>query len=257
MSFVAIAGVGFIAPIANADSEPGGVPDFKMTFDASNDEVGPDTYNPNDKATTQVHWDTVQMNGKSYTGWRYIGGFETLHFKLSWDCLVNEDPFVVATINVTNTGGGPANFDTYMSLPIFPAILGATQMDGSVAAVLTNNSPFTTGASLLSTADPIYQAFIDPAVNPPAGSSARTLWGGYSLGVVSGFPNSASDSDIFGPELGPAALSSIALRLIFNLSAGDQASVSGVFQVTEVPGPAGLAVFAAFGAIIGGRRRRN
>ena len=45
------------------------------------------------------------------------------------------------------------------------------------------------------------------------------------------------------------------IMLEFELSPGDSASINAFFQA--VPGPAGAAVFALFGLVTGGRRRRE
>jgi hypothetical protein len=255
-SFVAIAAVGFIAPLANADDVPGSLPNFLMTWDASGDVQGPDTYDPTIHQTQQTQWGTWEVGGDSWTGWRYIGGITNEFWTLTWDCIVNDDPFVVATINVQNTSGATQNFSNFMNLGI-AGTYDPTLMNGSVSAGLTNGSPLTTGATLSAGADPIYQAFIDPGANPPAASAARTIWNsGYSLSA-SQLQGSASDNAAFANEIGPGAFTSIGLKLQFNLTPGDSASVSGIFQIEQVPGPASLAVFAIFGAISGGRRRRS
>jgi hypothetical protein len=251
--FIALTAFGLATTSSFADTVPGSMPDFLMTWDASLDPTDPQTYNPDDFRTQETTWGTWQVGGQDWTGWRYVGGLTSEFWTLTWDCIVNEDPFVVATINVTNTASTTQNFSNYMALPIAGPI-NPTLMNGSVSAGLVNNSPFSTGASLSSGVDPIYQAFIDPGVNPPAASASRTMWNGFALSTPQFVPN-ANANDSFAGEIGPAAFSSIALKLQFDLSAGDTASVTGIFQIAEVPGPAGLAVFALFG-MVGTRRRR-
>lgn len=254
VGFIALAAFGLATAPSFADTAPGGMPNFLMTWDASGDPTDPQTYNPDQFQTHQTTWGTYQVGGRDWTGWRYVGGITNEFWTLTWDCIVNDDPFVVATINVTNTSSSTQNYSNYMSLPLgiqFPQTL----MNGSVSASLVNNSPFSTGSSLSSGADPIYQAFIDPGVNPPAASASRTMWDSFALTTPT-FVTNANANNAFAGELGPAALSSMALKLQFDLSAGDTASVTGIFEITAVPAPAGLAVVALFG-VIGGRRRRN
>jgi len=249
---IAVAAFGLVAAPSFAEDTPGSMPGFLMTWDASADTTDPQTYNPDDFQTQQTSWGTWQVDGQQWTGWRYVGGLSNEFWTLTWDCIVNDDPFVVATINVTNNAASTQSFSNYMSLPIGVQVNPAV-MNGSVSANLINNSPFSSGASLASGADPIYQAFLDPGANPPAASAARTMWNGFSLTTPQFVPNGTAN-DAFAGEIGPPALSSIALRLAFDLSAGDTASVTGVFEVL-VPGPAGFAAFAVFGMI--GRRRRR
>jgi hypothetical protein len=255
-SFVAMAAIGLIAPLASADQGPGELPNFLMTWDASGDPVGPDTYNPNDHQSSPATWGTWQVEGQSWTGWRYVGGIQSEHWILTWDCIVNDDPFVVASINVQNISGATQNYSNFMSLGI-AGTYDPTLMSGSVSAGLTNGNPLGSGATLSAGADPIYQAFVDPGANPPASSAARTIWdSGYTLSAAQG-TGSNSDNASFANEIGPGAFTSIGLKLQFNLTPGDSASVTGIFNIEQVPGPAGLALFAVVGAISGRRRRRS
>ena len=256
-SFLAITAVGLIAPIANADNDrSSGPPGFLMTWDASGDNLDPYQYEPSEYGSMEfgtwtlpggTGWDPGAAS-HTRTGWRYQGELNNTAWHMSWDCVANADPFVDATINVTNSSNSTQTFWIYMPLLIAPPIPGGTVMAGSVSAAVSDQN--FDGATLAATTlEPIFQGSIDTI--PQANA---TIWNpGYSLSAPSF--GAASDSSSFNSASGPAALTEIAVKLKFTLSAGDSASVTGTFDVQAVPGPAGLAAFAMFGAF--GRRRRR
>lgn len=253
-SLAAVVAFGLISPFAVADTNGnGGLPNFLMTWDASGDNAGALQYDPADKGSAE--WGTYLLGGpagqRTRTGWRYQGSMIGLDgggndsWEMSWDCVANRDPFVDATINVVNTSAFTQTFVIFMPLAIVPQGPG-TIMTGSVSAVLNDNN--FSGATLAAgAATPVYQSFID-------GNLQQTLWNpGYSLNAP--FQGVTNDTTAFGATAGPAALSTIAVRLEFTLSAGDSASVTGIFDIQPTPAPAGLAVFALFAAGAGRRRR--
>jgi hypothetical protein len=252
-SAVALAAFGLFAPAALGDNSGSNPPVFFMQWDASADGLAPNTYNPANFGSLEFGtWvlgsnDPSQPGGalREQTGWRYQGGLENAAWTMSWDCVVNEDPFVDATINVTNNSNVVQTFWVYMPLAINPAIPGGTIMNGSVSAVLSANT--FDGATL--TSNPgfaVYEAFID-------GSSVASMWNPYALAAIPF--GSANDNNQFNNAAGPAANTEIAIRLRFDLSPGDSASVTGIFEIQPIPAPAGLAVLALIG-VCGSRRRR-
>jgi len=272
---LAVASVGILAPASLADNTPPPpgtpAPAFMMTWDADQDNIpSPFTYDANEFANTATQWGTWNLGGtvgaggyvvdgapRSRTGWRYRGDLVNQgSWSFSWDCVINEDPFVDTTINIQNNSNVTQTFWVYMPLNIAPPIVTNTLMSGSVSAVVSDGNPLDgPGASLASNGvDSVYTAFIDPVVPQSPAAIARTQWNpGFSLNAVQFGSNSANAS--FANEIGPQALTSIALRLRITLSAGDSASVTGLFDIQPVPGPAGLSVLALFGLATGRRRR--
>lgn len=246
-SFAAIASVGFMTTGALADSDgSGGVPNFNMVWDASGDSTDPYTYNPAEYGS--VEWGTWQLGGpagdRTRTGWRYQGvltGSDD-QWRVDWDCVANSDPFVDATIVVTNTDIVTHTYTMFMPLAIVP-IAPVTSMSGSVSSTLVG-APFVGGA-LAAGLSPVYQGYID-------GGNVANLWNpGYVLATT----DSDSDTTAFGSTPGPAALTTIAIKLEFTLTAGSSATVTGIFDIQAVPAPAGLALLGLAG-ITRGRRRR-
>lgn len=245
---------GLCAPAALADDGSGGPPVFFMTWDASGDSLDPFSYDPGQYGVPQ--FGTFILGGpagpRERTGWRYQGVLNGESWGLEWDCVVNADPFVDATINVVNNSLSTQTFWVYMPLTISPPIGPATVMDGSVSAVVSDQNA--DGATLGTTAtDPVYRAYIDPAFAQDPSAVVQTLWNpGYSLSA--GSFSSNNDTNGFSNVLGPAANNQIAILLRFTLSPGDSASVTGIFEV-QIPGPAGVVLLAG-GMLIGRRRRR-
>lgn len=250
---VALAAFSVCAPAAFADNNGTTPPTFMMEWDASNDNLAPYFYDPGNFGTLEFGTWLLGSNNPSQpggylrerTGWRYQGGLSNAAWSISWDCVVNPDPFVDATINVTNNSAAVQTFWVYMPLAIAPSIPGGTNMSGSVSAVLSSNT--FGGASLTNNPGfPIYQAYID-------GNGVASMWNNYALNAPAF--GSANDDNQFGIVVGPAANNEIALRLRFDLSPGDSASVTGIFEIQPIPAPAGLAVLALAG-LAGSRRRR-
>jgi hypothetical protein len=186
-------------------------------------------------------------------GWTPGNGFYTVNnWTSSWDT----DPFVTNNLNVTNNSASVMTFDVTVTLPI--ALTGpSTDMSGSLGITLTNTD--TGGASIAGTpSDFVYQALID-------GVGVRGLFQEPdSLSCSAPFCSTSTTRD-FGvlpnsPETGPQANSTIAIRLKFNLSPGDSAGITSVFNIEasqQVPESASGVLFA-FGLVaIAARRRRR
>ncbi len=236
-------------------------PDFLMTWDASNDGVAPATFN----------WkDVGELKGPGYfdwppwgvvTAWNYHGslpGPGGNSWNLQWSCLVNDGlaasatgpgRFVLANVVITNTDIVNQSFSLLMTLPV-PQALIAPQERGSIVGSVTDI--FGDGATVLAPeGSRIYTPGIDGEdeapgflMNAPFSQSAApfaaALVGPAEFGVVP----ASQDVDI-----------GISLLLAFELTPGDSASFSLVFEVIPVPGPGGLALLGALGAL--GVRRRH
>lgn len=222
-----------------------GVPGFYCVWDASNDGAASLEYDPAD-------FGSVIDNGDgSHT---YEGGLTSTFWDFSWNLTVDADPFVDAAIQVTNTSNVTSTFSLLMVLPIVPQ-LPTTLMNGSAGITVTNNG-FDDPATISPVAgDSIYSAYVD-YVDEFSAPEATLFGGGYSLSA--GPLGTESDSDSFGdpiPVGGPAANNNIAIRLEFELTPGDQASISSLFNIIAVPTPGALALLGVAG--LAGRRRRR
>lgn len=242
---------------SNAALGDGAIPNFRMIWDVSNDSQSPFEY------------DAAQFGQPVQEGsaWRYQGYNTGLFddnesWEVNWNCLVNPDPFVNATLTITNNSNSAQVFDMYMVLVLGGPVLPVSVMNGSVSLAINNFQSGFTSASVSDAGEPIYQAFIDPipqgTPGPPAATAVRTLWDPPSSFVVPVGQGSGSfPTRSFSNEIGPGALTAIAIRLRITLSGRDTAIISGIFEINEIPGPATLAVFGAVLAVTGSRRRRR
>ena len=198
-----------------------GIPGYTLSLSS-----GGETFQLSD---LPVSWTAAPPNGGTYQLQNAVTDPLNNFTVNSWSSQVDVDPFVTNNLNVTNISAFTQTFDVTVTLPIAPQT-PATQMQGSVGITLTN----TTGtASLTDAGTAIYTALID-------GSPVQTLRNpAYTLSCTPPFC-SISDNTDFGiptPIAGPAALSTIAIRLHFTLSPGDSAGLTSVFNITAVPEP--------------------
>ena len=242
-------------------------PEFLMTWDVSNDGIGENTYNwdPANGGLGQLNpfGDyTVPKSKQVWTGWNYTGELfgPNNAWALQWNCVfydassvgaAGESAFVVANIVVTNFSQNTENFSLLMSQPLARAI-NPTWERGSIVGTVTDltNDDATVSAPLGTS---IYTALIDTMdesflMTDPFSASAG---GPFQSGTVG-----PEDFGVPGIILASKkAETSIGIFLNFDLSAGDSASFTAIYEVL-IPAPAGLPVLAAFG-LLGIRRRRR
>lgn len=243
-------------------------PDFQMTWDASGDGIGPNQYNWNQYGNFPA-FGTYQFDdlpGQQFTGWQYAGELAGPldEWSLQWNCVFNNDTdgvatstgsFVTANIVVTNNDQvNFQNFSLLMSLPV-NRVLMTPLSRGSVVGTVTDLT------------------IDDATVAAPSGGAIYTpLIDGTAeaIGVLMADPFSQNaggplNSNTVGPQdfgipapvvASQDADSTIAIRLDFDLSPGDSASFTAIFEILPLPGPGGLPVLAAIGLLAGRRRRR-
>ncbi len=171
-----------------------------------------------------------------------------------WDFFVDTDPVVSGVIGLTNLSGTTQQFTLLFTLPIAPPIPGATVIGGSIQGGATDNNG--DGVTLAApTGSSFYTALID-------GASVQTLYDDPTSYSAGGFLSVNVPSLAYGTPIpsqaGPPALTSIAIRLDFTLTAGDSASFTSNFVVLPLPEPAtgGLLALGFVGLAIARKARR-
>ncbi|MCP4642247.1 MAG: PEP-CTERM sorting domain-containing protein [bacterium] len=161
-------------------------------------------------------------------------------YDIDWNLAGDIDPVAHLAVAVTNNTGAAQDFVVTIVVPVIP--IGPTSVTGgSVSGSITDNNgdgAVLTGIGGLS----LYTSFIDGSpyqtlIDQPFSFVEATPYG-------SGLVSSASFGNPIPSLPGPAVTNSIAVQLAFNLSAGDTATLNGVFVVEPavVPEPASVAL---------------
>lgn len=182
------------------------------------------------------------MGGFVYTGGDDLGGV-----LMTYSLVGIPDARVSANYTLENFSMATVEVELWVTLPITPAVSAPSSLTGSVAVGMTADADGGTLAALPGIA--FWQAMID----------GTALGGGTDLLTdllldrpgIGGMGDSGSFLQLPGPE----ALNEIGILITFTLTAGEQMSLTSVFNVVPIPGPDGLAVFGL--ATIFVRRRRR
>jgi hypothetical protein len=176
---------------------------------------------------------------------------------VNWSLTVNEDPFIIGALTITNFTNAPKDFNFSFLLPVLPAF-SPSRMGGSVfASLLDANGDGAASLGPNASSPAIYRGQID-------GGTVLPLFGALvSCNSGGGCVTTGSDSSgLPGLTLaGPGVAQDIRTLLSFTLSAGDSVTFNTNFTVEPVPLPAALPLLLlGFGTLGAGRltgRRRS
>lgn len=164
----------------------------------------------------------------------------------SWNLSVEGNPSISNIAAITNNTASTQSFVITVSLPTSISFGPPSLIRGSIGLTATDAN----GSGLVelssSGGNPIYNGLID-------GVSARTLLDSPQLFDETGAFNSVSTGVFnFGipvqESVAVATLNSIGLEIRFDLSAGDTASFTSVFDVEPIPEP-GTALLLGLGLV--------
>lgn len=173
-------------------------------------------------------------------------------FSVSFNTLLDPDPFISSSFTIQNMTGMTQDFTVTTTLPIFPALPAPTTMTGSVSGTVGDGDGLLdvngNGATVTTQAGgrPYYEAMID-------GFGVRSLYTAPQVNTAPLGLTSTIPTMNFLNEVGPAAFLTIGIRNAFTLTSADNASFTSTFLV--VPAPAGIAAAGLVG-LVGLRRRR-
>ena len=222
---------------------------FLMTWDASEDGIGPITYDPLFYGSIEHNLDGTHTYIGGWDDTIFTGEPDPIYWSLSWIVTVDTDPSIDASLTVTNATGIDQSFSLLMTLAVTPLPSGAG-MSGSVIGNVIDL--LGDGATLSApTGGSLYKAFVDGIADPADVVAtlhdhpfSHTFTGGTDSIPTAAFSDPAS----------PVVSSEIGVEVAFKLTSLDQADVTGVFVV--IPGPASLGLLAVYGLVIRKRRRR-
>ncbi len=255
---IATAAAGFVSNSAIAQ-----VPGFTMGWTVGNAETV--TYDWTQFGTLNGFGDwNVPGSESVWSGWNYTGTLvgDAGAWQFDWNSVFNVGEgvaggggaFVTANIVVTNNDIVNQNFSLLMTLPT--GFLGTMLERGSIVGTITDLT-FDDATVSAPVGGQIYTPLIDGTDEIPG----FLMGGGFSESAGGPlFSNSVGPAD-FGLPTPIAASqtvdSSIGIMLSFDLTAGDSASFTAIFEVLPIPAPAGLPILAAAGLLAGRKRRRR
>ena len=254
---IATAAAGFVSTGAVAQ-----VPGFTMGWTVGNAETI--TYDWTQFGTLNGLGDwNVPGSESIWSGWNYTGTLvgDAGAWQFDWNSVFNVGEgvaaggaFVTANIVVTNNDIVNQNFSLLMTLPT--GLLGTMLERGSIVGTITDLT-FDDATVFAPVGGRIYTPMIDGSPEIP----------GFLM--VDPFSESAG-GPLFSNSVGPADFgipapvaasqdvdSTIGILLSFDLTPGDSASFTAIFEVLPIPGPAGLPILAAAGLLMGRKRRRR
>lgn len=257
------------AAVLTGPAQAQDLPNFLMTWDASLDNVGPDTYDWNTYGNFPVFgsYNDIPLSDVTWTGWNYTGVLAGLNneWTLQWNCVFNNDvggvatgggSFVTANIVVTNNDQfNTQNFSLLMTLPVNRALLTPLER-GSIVGTVTDLT-LDDATVFAPSGGQIYTPLIDGVAEAP-GLLMVDPFSQSAGGVLNTSTVGPADFGVPTPVLANAAAvnSTISIILDFDLTGGDSAQFTAIFEVLPIPGPGGLPVLAALGLLAGRRRRR-
>lgn len=234
LRFLSLLGAGLLTA-----ASAGATPVYDLSIDLGGQTVG--------IADVTASYTPTTYGGTWVLDAPYVGTNSTIE---SWGSSYDTDPFVTQNFVVTNNSGFTQTYVFTVTSPVVPQT-PATLMNGSVGLTITNTA--SPSADLDDNGNAIYTALID-------GVGVQTLFNPvYALSCTPAFCSDTDSAD-FGipvPIAGPAALTSIGIRIQFDLSPGDSAGVTSVFNIVAIPEPVSGALLASglLGLALAGRRR--
>ena len=180
-------------------------------------------------------------------GFVYMGDGMAGSVSMTYSLVGIPDARVSANYTLENFSMATVEVELWVTLPITPAVSAPSSLTGSVAVGMTADADGGTLAALPGIA--FWQAMID----------GTALGGGTDLltDLFLDRPGigGMGDNEGFAQLPGPEALTDIGILITFTLTAGEQISLTSVFNVVPIPVPGGLAVFGLATMVVRRRRR--
>lgn len=178
---------------------------------------------------------TLNPDGVTYSA---SGSGANDTFSVDWSVTYEEDPFYLATFDITNTSALTQQFTLNVTLPVSPSIPGSTVMGGYFGQLDffdTSSNSIVTVNSVGAT--PFFLAKIDGVGVQGIGTFTTSASGGPG---ISGNMSQQAFGTPIPSQPGPAVITNIGGTVVFELTPGDRVAFPIYFQVNPVPEPAAL-----------------
>ena len=178
-------------------------------------------------------------------GYVYVGGHTVGSVAMTYSLVGTSGLRISGSFTLENFSLETVEVELLVTLPVAPSVSAPSSLTGSVAVGMTADADG--GILAVLPGVPFWQGLIDGTTV----GDATDLLSDLSL-MRPGLGSVASNGG-FVQLPGPEALGDIGIRITFSLTAGEQMSVTSVFNV--VPAPGGLVVLGLVTLVLRRRRR--
>ena len=192
-----------------------------------------------------------------FSGWRFNDTRDAGTSELGYSVIASEQlDSLIFSFQVENLTSTTQTYTLDAAMPVGPWI-GPTYVGGSVSGFVTDAN--LDGSAILSTtgSDPLMTGFVDGQSSFSLGNGPLSTEATFLGGTAALMPQAAGLPGLDSILAANAVLTEISIRLTFTVSAGDTATLGGIFVARTIPAPGTVALFLAFGLRSRGGRRRE
>jgi hypothetical protein len=198
-------------------------------------------------------WNGSQAGTVSGTQETFVGQQVASGWALGWNVTADTDPFVNGFFSIQNNTAVTQTYSFTVTLPVAPPITPISTIGGSIGVTITDAN-----GDGVATAASVGSGYVFNAAND--GTTTLQLLPSFSLSApfAGGSATASASAGLPGATISSiAANGTISITHTFTLTPGDSIGLTSFYQVSSVPEPGTLTLFAAgaAGLLAIGRRR--